>query len=594
MQGNEDKVYYSAFRTGELHHVHKSYIWLRSTVVSFFVILIFFTSGSSGIIQGISALREAGILTPVLIAVAIVAVLLVVFLLILIYHMLAYKRLYFVFNEQELGVYSGVITKHRVHVPYTRVQSVNHSASLVQRIVGVCTVKIDTAGGSANKVVQIPYVTLAVAEGVRTELFARKQIALSEENIRIEYAEERWTANDEPPKMPSQDGSAEGPHTTAQDAYESINDSARSWRGIAAGVSLKQEEASFSANLSGIQLLLTGASHPGAGITSIILGIIGLFSTFGIAVNVSAFGSVLIVLITLAFFIGGWLIGAISTMITYAGFRVVRRGNRIEVEHGALRHTFNGIDIARVQGVTIKQTLIRRLLGYCEVTLERISSSGSSASDGSSDSSDVRGIVVHPFIRVDEAMELIDALVPEFSQAPKQDELEHLPKCAFRRALIRRCIWTNWSLYLLAATLIFHLIWSTTALSMMNGSGSPNPLALINGYGAVLIVIGIIFVLTTVLKAIGAVLWFRGSGFNYNKQFVTLFNDGLYTKHSVVPRNKIQAGCTCTNPFQQASGVSSVRVITAAGVQNTTFELRDVEANRARAWLTWVEPRVRA
>ena len=48
--------------------------------------------------------------------------------------------------------------------------------SLLQRIVGVCTVTIDTAGGADNKALVVPYVEKSAAEQIRRELFMRKSL----------------------------------------------------------------------------------------------------------------------------------------------------------------------------------------------------------------------------------------------------------------------------------------------------------------------------------------------------------------------------------------------------------------------------------
>ena len=57
-------------------------------------------------------------------------------------------------------------------MPYKRVQSVDMRAGLLQRIVGVCTLEIDTAGGSSNKAILVPYLTKSDAEALRAELLA--------------------------------------------------------------------------------------------------------------------------------------------------------------------------------------------------------------------------------------------------------------------------------------------------------------------------------------------------------------------------------------------------------------------------------------
>ncbi|MDE8703928.1 PH domain-containing protein, partial [Adlercreutzia equolifaciens] len=88
--------------------------------------------------------------------------------------LVSYKHLYFTVGPDEFTLYSGVFNKKRFHVPYQRVQSVDQRATLLQRIFGVCTVAIDTAGGPSNKAIVVPYVTKAQAEWLRTELYNRK------------------------------------------------------------------------------------------------------------------------------------------------------------------------------------------------------------------------------------------------------------------------------------------------------------------------------------------------------------------------------------------------------------------------------------
>lgn len=57
-----------------------------------------------------------------------------------------------------------------------------------------------------------------------------------------------------------------------------------------------------------------------------------------------------------------WILSVIGSCIGYGGFRARRRESRIEVEYGLLQHTFQGVDIERVQAVVVTQSFIRRLL----------------------------------------------------------------------------------------------------------------------------------------------------------------------------------------------------------------------------------------
>ena len=85
-----------------------------------------------------------------------------------------------------------------------------------------------------------------------------------------------------------------------------------------------------------------------------------------------------------------------------------------------------------------------------------------------------------------------------------------------------------------------------------------------------------------VLDAVGAVLWFRGSGFAYNERFMQVSNGGFARETISFPRKKIQFGYTKTNPFQRRARTATVNARTAAGVGGTTIRLIDVCEEDAR------------
>lgn len=90
---------------------------------------------------------------------------------------ISYNYIWYEYSNEEFSFYSGIISKKRAHVPYQRIQSINQKATLFQRIAGVCTVSIETAGGASNTAITLPYIEKSAAEALRKELFARKQFA---------------------------------------------------------------------------------------------------------------------------------------------------------------------------------------------------------------------------------------------------------------------------------------------------------------------------------------------------------------------------------------------------------------------------------
>ena len=81
-------------------------------------------------------------------------------------------------------------------------------------------------------------------------------------------------------------------------------------------------------------------------------------------------------------------------------------------------HTFQGIDIDRVQSVVVKQSFIRRLLGYCELSLGKIDAGTDEDSSNQKNTLANQGIIIHPFVKMNRVPEILAGLVPEFSDLP--------------------------------------------------------------------------------------------------------------------------------------------------------------------------------
>ncbi|MEG0322592.1 MAG: PH domain-containing protein, partial [Raoultibacter sp.] len=321
----------------EKRHVHHSYIWLGTLQVSFslfvaFFIMIFFTIlrdepisvGGQNI--GSTAVFGIGAIVLFLVIVGISAIM----------QVLSYRHLYYELGPDEFNLYSGIFNKKRVHVPYQRVQSVNQKATLVQRIVGVCFVHIDTAGGSANKAVTIPYLQNTEAERLRAEIFARKQAMIAGQGAQAAAQ----------PSV-SQVASAQSGASNVLDAPAEILSDVR---GVFGGAALNTGQVTYEYGMSNKELILTGLSN-NTGFVLIVLAAIGgvaglaeqVLSTAigrmvldgGISFVMSSFAGNAIWAITgivVLVFLAVWLFSIIGACISYGGFKARRRDSRIEIE----------------------------------------------------------------------------------------------------------------------------------------------------------------------------------------------------------------------------------------------------------------------
>ena len=632
---NQPNPFVATFQTGRHYKVHKSYIWVAPITAVLAFVAIAFLNGIQGLVQLAIAIQNGDIgVNPLLVAVLVVLALAVLVGLFMGLYALAWRNMSYVFDEREFSYYSGIITKRRVHVPYARVQSVNHRASIVQRLFGVCTVTIDSAGGSANKAVRVPYLQLETAERLRAELFMRKAAvetgmesaivyaayadSASAEGIRMQ-ADRRREERGQVPVPPgqiaatpemwacSQCGKANAGRFcsecgTARPARAATNflDTAAAplgdWRGLYGGsATFGEQPASYEYGLSNHELLLTSVSHdsPLAAALIVCLTLVVtlafvLLAQDEVALTIAMFAIPIIVGFTLV----TWAIGLLAVMLSYGNFRARRRGTRIEVERGLLARNYSGIDIERVQSIEVRQSLIRRLIGYCELSLGRVDTA-SEQNKGNNDSKmNAKGLVVHPFVKLDRVDEILDGIAPEFAGRPRRIDCAPLPKPALRRAVLRRCVWYNWALW---TTIVIGICWAIIGALVNAGAirfASASSYAQYDSFmvGSLAIVI-VICVVITAARCVGAVLWARHSGYVWNARYLLLHNDGLNTALSVVPRQKIQAGATRSNPFQRRLSLATLQAVTAAGTHATTARLVDVPADACAAYLDWVKPR---
>lgn len=590
------------------HHVHHSYIWLGSIQAGaalFFVVLV---SGFSGFVGALADGETIGDDLPLLMLVigAIVLGLVLIIGLVALFQWLSYKHLYYIIGPEEFNLYSGIFNKKRVHVPYQRIQSVDQRASLLQRVFGVCTVSIDTAGGSNNKAVQVPYVQKSQAEQLRTELFARKQYAtaVQEGMAPQEAAVAVAAASGVVLPQAGAAGQAAVAGSAGQAPHNVLDAPAEIWtdvRGVFGGSAVDTGKVTYEYGLTNKELLFTGLSNNTAFVL-VILGILGGAAQFASQMapvltgmvdplvgqfmllsgqlfggNLVAAGVALVLVIAAVM----WLLSIVGSAISFGGFRACRSDNRIEVERGLLQHQFQGVSVDRVQSVIVKQSFIRRLLGYCELSLGKIDAAAESSDEQQKSLS--QGLVVHPFVKMSRVPEILAGLVPEFAGVPV--ESTPVAPVALRRALIRRGIIQGTGLWLAVIIAIGQLC--SNAFIVPDGDGVI-ALFYINtgafiGYALCLVLF--------VLDLVGAVLWFRGSGFAYNEHFMQVSNGGFARETVSFPRKKIQFGYTKTNPFQRRARTATVSARTAAGVGGTTIRLIDVCEEDARSWLDWLKPR---
>lgn len=597
------------------HKLNHSYIWLGALRVLPVIIVAAFASSTELIID--LALDSATGGYGFLAILALLIIILLVTGIVMLVRFISYRYIWYEYAGDEFSYYSGIISKKRVHIPYQRIQSINQKASLFQRIAGVCTVSIETAGGAENKAVILPYVEKSAAEALRRELFERKQLAqMKEAGIQIPAAAS--SANIASPTGASvtsipapANPSVQAAPVAGGNALDTPAQIANDFRGVFGGDAIDMGTVTYEYGLSNKQLALaaiTGKSSftmvffsivmAAASLISSIAFLLGtsedeIFDTLSSLINLipsswiigaiaSVVGFVLIIMVVV------WVVMVVSTCISYGGFRTRRRGARIETEYGIISHNFNGIDIDRIQSIEINQSFFQRLLKSCTLSLARVASASQESS------SDVKkaaqtNLVIHPFVKLDQVDAVLENLLPEWGGLPQADK--KLPQRARRRALTRRAILQGGGVWLAVITFVtMFFIALPIQLDAFSSSELSDYLAFHLVADIISRVLYVIALLLFVLDIIGALLWHRGSGFGYDRRYITITNSGFSTNRTITPRMKVQLATLQTNPLQRHRHLTTVIAFTAAGVGSSTLKLIDVEQDAAKAWFDWCHP----
>jgi putative membrane protein len=247
-----------------------------------------------------------------------------------VWELLYYRRFEYELTDSTFDLRSGVLSRRDREIPYRRVQNVAISRNVVQRLLGVAAVTIETAGGSSAEA-DLRYVSVREANRLQDELGRRKRQHAREEGSEMAGSDE-----------------AKGTAPTAPDpAVERL----------------------FA--ISGHELAVLG-------LVSIDLRLLSMLSVmlpvFGPAVarEMLLAGPAFVVAPLAA--VGLYLLTALASGVVavtnYYGFTLVRTGDELRYERGLLQRFSGTIPLAKVQTISISENVLQRLVGYASLAIE--------------------------------------------------------------------------------------------------------------------------------------------------------------------------------------------------------------------------------
>ena len=241
------------------------------------------------------------------------------FVLALAYQMIYYQRFEYELAEDSLDIASGVVSRRNREIPVDRIQNVDISRNVVQRVLGLAQINLETAGGSSTEA-SLKCVSEAEATRLQTEIGRLKR---------------------------GEEGSDEA--------------------GKAADPA---ERELFEVTPKELALLgITGVDLRLLSIVTVFLPVVApsLREQFadplvGLAVT-APLAAVLIVG-------GAAAISGVLAVTNYYGFRLTRRSEELHYERGLLQRYSGTIPLEKVQTLAVSENVIARGLGYASLAVE--------------------------------------------------------------------------------------------------------------------------------------------------------------------------------------------------------------------------------
>ncbi|WP_088102144.1 PH domain-containing protein [Halalkalibacter urbisdiaboli] len=290
-------------------------------------------------------------------------------------------------SDGELYVQKGIVVKKKRYIQKKRIQSIDISAGIVQRLFGLVRVKIETAGGGAEPEVNLIAVTKEEAETIRHRLL--HQHTQKDELQEVEGFNEMGEAREVEPD--------------------------ESW------------------DLGRRRLVIAALTSSGIGLTLSAVG--ALFSqieqfipetiyerTFGFVFggNISFLFGLLLTIFLIA-----WMLSSIGTILKYGSFKIEKFDEELVITRGLLEQRQLSLHLHRITAIRLVRNIFRQPFGYTSIYVE-------SAGGGSNE--EQLSTVLIPLIHVRELEEIFNRFLQSY---PVYHDLHPAPKRALIRFIIR-------------------------------------------------------------------------------------------------------------------------------------------------------------
>jgi len=253
------------------------------------------------------------------------------------YSVAYYRRFEYELTADTFDIRSGVFARRDREIPLRRIQNVDISQNVVQRLLGIAELRLETAGASGSEA-HLKFVSEARADRLQQEI------------SRLRRAGE--------------------PEASDGEAFETVFEISDRELGLLALV---------SADLRLFSILALGVSI----VAPSLAPMISEWFTFGLE---SVLGALFGTVATLAIIVVVGLLYGVVNATLYYGFTLRRGPEELRYERGLLQRYSGTVPLGKVQSLTVEENVLARALGYASLDIETAGGSGREQDQNSSQS----------------------------------------------------------------------------------------------------------------------------------------------------------------------------------------------------------------
>ncbi|MXQ51120.1 PH domain-containing protein [Salinicoccus hispanicus] len=248
------------------------------------------------------------------------------------------------------------------------------------------------------------------------------------------------------------------------------------------------------------------------------------------------------------FIVVGYAIGILIMAMKYYKYSLEMKHDDLIVEYGLLEKKHQSVNINRVQNIIVKDSIIRRMIGYYSLSV--------TITSDSLDSEDIDGTVdLLPFIKRDRLYEIVQHIFPNYHvEAPTGK----VPGRGYRR------YFQVMTAILLIVTAVVQYFWFDYAW-----------------------IIGLVLILVFVASGIYSA---RNSGYAIHGNEINLMTVGFFKRsHYVIKQEKLIEAEWVYNPFLRRDDLGIITLVTAAGILGSRATLKFIDQQDIDIIWNWAE-----